>query len=114
MLSRAVKLPFDKRMLSVLLEKSVIWSTPKDTVKGVSAKNLKKMMEMQDAEDPNLLADTVDSSIPVVDEQAAAIPEARVPDYIPFLDNPPVQSVGNSGWQVSDIWRDIRLDSFWD
>ncbi|WP_442935935.1 hypothetical protein [Nostoc sp.] len=37
---------------------------------------------------------------------------ACVPNYIPFLDNPPVQSVGNSGWQVSDVWRDIRVDDF--
>ncbi|MBD2248098.1 hypothetical protein [Nostoc sp. FACHB-888] len=75
---------------------------------------LKKMMEMQDASDQNLQADTVKSSAPMVDEQPVVIPEPREPDYIPFLDNPPVQSVGNSGWQVSDIWRDIRLDSFWD
>jgi len=73
---------------------------------------LKKMMEIQHGEDQNLQADTVNSSTPVVDEQLAAIPVARVPDYIPFFDNPPVQSVGNSGWQISDIWRDIRVDDF--
>ena len=73
---------------------------------------LKKMMEIQQAEDQNLLFCTVNSSAPVVDEQSAAIPVARVPDYIPFFDNPPVQSVGNSGWQISDIWRDIRVDDF--
>ncbi|MHC5612139.1 hypothetical protein [Nostoc sp.] len=73
---------------------------------------LKKMMEIQHAEDQNLQTDTVNSSAPVVDEQPAAIPVARVPDYIPFFDNPPVQSVGNSGWQISDIWRDIRVDDF--
>ncbi len=70
------------------------------------------MMEIQHAEDQNLLFCTVNSSVPAVDEQPAAIPVARVPDYIPFLDNPPVQSVGNSGWQISDIWRDIRVDDF--
>ncbi|MBD2302205.1 hypothetical protein [Nostoc sp. FACHB-190] len=37
-----------------------------------------------------------------------------VPDYISVRDNPLVQSVGNSGWQVSDIWRDLRVDSFCD
>ncbi|MEH2002323.1 MAG: hypothetical protein V7L00_26915 [Nostoc sp.] len=73
---------------------------------------LKKMMEIQHAEDQNLQTDTVNSSASVVDEQPAAIPVARVPDYIPFFDNPPVQSVGNSGWQISDIWRDIRVDDF--
>ncbi len=35
---------------------------------------LKKMMEIQHAEDQNLQADTVNSSAPVVDEQPAAIP----------------------------------------
>ncbi|MDZ7960912.1 MAG: hypothetical protein RMY34_24035 [Aulosira sp. DedQUE10] len=73
---------------------------------------LKKMMEIQHAEDQNLQPDTVNSSAPVVDEQPAAILLPREPDYIPFLDNPPVQSVGNSGWQISDIWRDIRVDDF--
>ncbi|MEH2325186.1 MAG: hypothetical protein V7K32_16825 [Nostoc sp.] len=72
---------------------------------------LKKMMEIQHAEDQNLLFCSVNSSTPVIDEQPATIPEA-IPDYIPFLDNPPVQSVGNSGWQISDIWRDIRVDDF--
>jgi hypothetical protein len=72
---------------------------------------LKKMMEIQDAEDQNLQADTV-MSPPVVDEQPAEIPEPREPDYIPLRDNPIVQSVGNSGWQISDIWRDIRVDDF--
>ncbi|MEH1946500.1 MAG: hypothetical protein V7K77_06025 [Nostoc sp.] len=73
---------------------------------------LKKMMEIQDAEDQNLLFCTVNSSAPVIDEQPAAILLPREPDYIPFLDNSPVQSVGNSGWQISDIWRDIRVDDF--
>ncbi|WGV27935.1 hypothetical protein [Halotia branconii] len=31
---------------------------------------------------------------------------------IPLIDHPVVESVGNSGWEVSDIWKDIRLDSF--
>ncbi|BAY61093.1 hypothetical protein NIES22_11540 [Calothrix brevissima NIES-22] len=36
------------------------------------------------------------------------------PRYIPLRDNPLVQSVGNSGWQVSEIWRDLRIDNFYD
>ncbi len=34
------------------------------------------------------------------------------PNYIPVRDYPVVQSIGNSGWQASDIWRDIRIDNF--
>ncbi|MEH1827518.1 MAG: hypothetical protein V7L22_19495 [Nostoc sp.] len=70
------------------------------------------MKLIQEAEDQLLQADTVNSTVPVVYDQPVAISEPRVPDYIPFLDNPPVQSVGNSGWQVSDVWRDIRVDDF--
>jgi hypothetical protein len=33
-------------------------------------------------------------------------------NYISLGDYPVIQSVGNSGWQVSDIWRDIRIDNF--
>ena len=38
--------------------------------------------------------------------------EYQEPNYIPLRDNPIVHSVGKTGWQVSDIWKDIRLDSF--
>ncbi|MBN3926731.1 MAG: hypothetical protein HWQ37_27230 [Nostoc sp. NMS4] len=24
----------------------------------------------------------------------------------------PLRSVGNSGWQVSDVWRELRVDDF--
>ncbi|MBD2248650.1 hypothetical protein [Nostoc sp. FACHB-888] len=73
---------------------------------------LRQMKLIEEAEDQLQEANTVNSSAPVVEEQPVAISEPRVPDYIPFLDNPPVQSVGNSGWQVSDVWRDIRVDDF--
>ena len=73
---------------------------------------LRQMKLIEEAEDQLLQADSVNSSAPVVEEKPVIIQEPRVPDYIPFLDNPPVQSVGNSGWQISDIWRDIRVDDF--
>lgn len=73
---------------------------------------LKQMKAIEEAEDQLLQADSVNFSKPVLEELPVIIPELREPDYIPLLDNPPVQSVGNSGWQVSDIWRDIRVDDF--
>ena len=86
----------------------------KKIIKKSDKLTLKEMREIQDAEDQLLQANTVNSTAPVVEveEQPVAISEPRTPDYIPFLDNPPVQSVGNSGWQVSDVWRDIRVDDF--
>jgi hypothetical protein len=73
---------------------------------------LRQMKLIEEAEDQLLQATTVNSPAPVVEEKPVITPEPRVADYIPFLDNPPVQSVGNSGWQVSDVWRDIRVDDF--
>ncbi|MBN3909362.1 MAG: hypothetical protein HWQ35_23230 [Nostoc sp. NMS1] len=87
----------------------------KKIIKKSDKLTLKQMKLIEEAEDQLLLeANTDNSTAPVVEveEKPVAISEPRVPDYIPLLDNPPVQSVGNSGWQVSDVWRDIRVDDF--
>ena len=86
----------------------------KKIIKKSDKLTLRQMKLIEEAEDQLLEANTVNSPAPVVevDEKPVAISEPRVPDYIPFFDNPPVQSVGNSGWQVSDVWRDIRVDDF--
>ncbi|MCW5318112.1 hypothetical protein GTQ43_31475 [Nostoc sp. KVJ3] len=85
----------------------------KKIIKKSDKLTLKEMREIQDAEDQLLLeANTVNYTAPVVEEQPVITIEPRVPDYIALVDNPPVQSVGNSGWQVSDVWRDIRVDDF--
>jgi hypothetical protein len=55
--------------------------------------------------------DTFSEAIP---EPKQLILEKQLSNYIPARDNPIVQSIGNSGWQVSDIWRDIRVDNFSD
>ncbi|MEH1812460.1 MAG: hypothetical protein V7K26_17515 [Nostoc sp.] len=84
----------------------------KKIIKKSDKLTLRQMKLIEEAEDQLLQANTVNSSTPVVEEKPVITPEPRVPDYIPLLDNPPVQSVGNSGWQVSDVWRDIRVDDF--
>ncbi|MEH1899808.1 MAG: hypothetical protein V7K94_31870 [Nostoc sp.] len=86
----------------------------KKIIKKSDKLTLRQMKLIEEAEDQQLLANTDNSTAPVVEveEKPVAISELRVPDYIPLLDNPPVQSVGNSGWQVSDVWRDIRVDDF--
>ncbi|MEH2003558.1 MAG: hypothetical protein V7L00_33480 [Nostoc sp.] len=84
----------------------------KKIIKKSDKLTLRQMKLIEEAEDQLLQADPVNSSTPVVEEKPVIAPEPRIPDYIPFLDNPPVQSVGNSGWQISDIWRDIRVDDF--
>ena len=84
----------------------------KKIIKKSDKLTLRQMKLIEEAEDQLLEANAVNSSIPVVEEKPIITREPREPDYIPFLDNPPVQSVGNSGWQVSDVWRDLRVDSF--
>ena len=84
----------------------------KKIIKKSDKLTLRQMKLIEEAEDQLLEANTVNSPAPVVYDKPVITPEPRVPDYIPFLDNPPVQSVGNSGWQVSDVWRDIRVDDF--
>lgn len=84
----------------------------KKLIKKSEKLTLRQMKAIEEAEDQLLQADSVNFSPPIVEEKPVIIPELREPDYIPFLDNPPVQSVGNSGWQVSDIWRDMRVDGF--
>ncbi|MBD2452347.1 hypothetical protein H6G76_35655 [Nostoc sp. FACHB-152] len=76
---------------------------------------LRQMREIELAEDQLLqTAETVNLSPPVVEPPVPVIAPEPQPSYIPLLDNPPVQSVGNSGWQVSDVWRDLRVDRFCD
>ncbi|QLE45332.1 hypothetical protein FD723_34070 (plasmid) [Nostoc sp. C052] len=86
----------------------------KKIIKKSDKLTLRQMKLIEEAEDQQLLANTDNSTAPVVkvEEKPVAISEPKVPDYIPLLDNPPVQLVGNSGWQVSDVWRDIRVDDF--
>jgi len=70
------------------------------------------MKSIEEAEDQLLQTNGVNFSQAVVEEKPPAIEQPREPDYIPLRDHPIVQSAGNSGWQISDIWRDIRVDDF--
>ncbi|BCL39380.1 hypothetical protein [Nostoc sp. MS1] len=73
---------------------------------------LKKIKMMEETEDQNLPLEPLDTLEPIIEEPKELYIDIREPNYIPVLDNPVIHSVGNSGWQVSDIWRDIRVDDF--
>jgi hypothetical protein len=73
---------------------------------------LDKIKIMEETEEENLQADIVNTQEPTLEEKPELYLESRTANYIPLIDNPVVQSVGNSGWQVSDIWKDVRLDNF--
>jgi hypothetical protein len=73
---------------------------------------LKKIKQI---EEENLSIDELESQEPIVEEKPVLnIVEAREANYIPVRDNPVVLSIANSGWQVSEILRDIRVDGFCD
>lgn len=73
---------------------------------------LLKIKRMED-EEQNIQPDTKD--VPVVNpELKPIVTQNQESNYISARDNPIVQSISNSGWQVSDIWRDIRVDYFSD
>ncbi|BAY73297.1 hypothetical protein NIES23_61250 (plasmid) [Trichormus variabilis NIES-23] len=72
---------------------------------------------------PVIQIDAVDAEAPIVDEVNCSIheqtdlalqssPSEYLPPHLPVYDSPLIQSAGNSGWQVSDIWRDLRVDDF--
>lgn len=82
---------------------------------------IKKNLDLQ----PVAQADDVDTSQPIVnavtpspEEQPDLAPQTSATEsylrHTPAPDYPLTGSVGNSGWQVSDIWRDLRIDTFCD
>lgn len=73
---------------------------------------LLKIKKMED-EEQNIQPDSKD--VPVDNpELKTTITQNQESNYISARDNPIVQSISNSGWQVSDIWRDIKVDYFSD
>ncbi len=75
---------------------------------------LNKMKKIEELESQNIQADTEDIAEKVVETKPVINVDVTTSNYIPVRDNPIVRSVGNSGWQISDIWRDIRVDNFCD
>ncbi|WP_026733575.1 hypothetical protein [Fischerella sp. PCC 9605] len=73
---------------------------------------LKTAEQQEELEQQFFPSDTINTQEPAPDTKQVLNVEHQEPHYIPVRDRPTVQSVGNSGWQVSDIWRDIRVDDF--
>ena len=73
---------------------------------------LKKIKMMEETEEQNQPLEPLDTPEAIIEEQKELYIDIKESNYIPLRDHPVIQSVGNSGWQVSDIWRDIRVDNF--
>ncbi|KZL48941.1 hypothetical protein A2T98_15575 [Nodularia spumigena CENA596] len=74
---------------------------------------LDKIKLMEEAEEQGLTVETpnIPEREPIVEEYEEYIENGEI-NYIPLRTHPIIQSVGNSGWQVSDIWKDVRMDNF--
>lgn len=72
---------------------------------------LEKIKIMEETEEENLQVDTIDLPESPVENKSESDVKFRENYYVHWRDRP-IQSVGNSGWQVSEIWKDIRLDDF--
>lgn len=97
----------------------------KPIIKKSDLRSIKKRQAPQSPPPPVVPTDNVDDSQSIfdavghyTDEQPdTASQTSSTQSYLrhtPVADYPLVGSVGNSGWQVSDIWRDLRVDAFCD
>ncbi len=75
-------------------------------IKVIEKPILKEVEKTEEAEKQNF------STVSVELEEENVDISYQEPHYIPVGDYPVAQSIGNSGWQASDIWRDIRIDNF--
>jgi hypothetical protein len=78
-----------------------------------SEKLLQETKATEEIKEKNLQSESIDVQNPKIGEQVEADIQYPEPNYITARDNPVILSVGKTGWQVSDIWKDIRLDSFY-
>lgn len=77
-----------------------------------SEKLLQETKITEETQEQNFQIDIINVQESMLEEQPQIVVSNKKPNYIPAHDNPIVLSVGKTGWQVSDIWKDIRLDNF--
>lgn len=77
-----------------------------------SEKLLQETKIIEETQEQNFQIDIINMQEPMLEEQPQTGVSNKEANYIPARDNPIVLSVGKTGWQVSDIWKDIRLDNF--
>lgn len=79
---------------------------------------LKKSVASRPTQEQLPEVDTELTNETIVEQQPSVEPQSQSTEYLtryePVQDYPVLQSVGNSGWQPSDIWRELRVDSFCD
>lgn len=80
---------------------------------------LKKSVTSQPTQEELFQVNTASiNNEPAIEQQPLVEPQSQATEYLtpyaPVQDYPILQSAGNSGWQPSDIWRELRVDGFCD
>jgi hypothetical protein len=78
-----------------------------------SEKLILDKIKSMESEEENFPTEVINPPELLAEETREINLEPQRPHYIPVRDNPIVHSVGNTGWQVSEIWKEIRLDNFY-
>ncbi|MCZ2200466.1 hypothetical protein [Cylindrospermopsis raciborskii] len=74
---------------------------------------LKNTEVQEESSEPDITDNLADNLADLLPEAVLIETDSSYINYIPLRDNPIVYSVGNTGWQVSEIWKEIRLDDFY-
>lgn len=78
-----------------------------------SEKLLLEQLKNTEVQEESSEPDIIDNLEHLLPEAVLIETDSSYINYIPLRDNPIVYSVGNTGWQVSEIWKEIRLDDFY-
>jgi hypothetical protein len=81
-------------------------------VKKVEKPVLRNVKKTGQPKEQSFRADTVNTQELTVTNTNQEKVFVREHNYIPLSNHSVIESVGNSGWKVSDIWKDVRLDDF--
>ncbi|UKP01270.1 hypothetical protein [Nostoc sp. UHCC 0870] len=80
-----------------------------------------ELLSLKKAIPPQLPQELIEDFIPsqpIADLEQSVDTESPATEYLqsypPGQDYPTFPSAGNSGWQASDIWRELRVDGFCD
>ncbi|NLQ06353.1 hypothetical protein [Cylindrospermopsis raciborskii] len=74
---------------------------------------LKNTEVQEESSEPDITDNLADNLADLLPKAGLIETNSSYINYIPLRDNPIVYSVGNTGWQVSEIWKEIRLDDFY-
>ncbi|OYD92596.1 hypothetical protein CDG76_24100 [Nostoc sp. 'Peltigera membranacea cyanobiont' 210A] len=97
--------------ISYLVESQIMTMNMQRLIKKTSNPIRKITEETPPSTEPIEMPESQDIPESVVEPNLPVYMEASESDYI-CEHYRPLRSVGNSGWQPSDVWRELRVDNF--